>query len=113
MNIIYKTSPIGELKDIDEKSGIVKGYGSIFGNIDSDGDIISKGAYTKTIKENGDRVKYLYQHQMDKPLGKMINLYEDEKGLMFEASIPKTPTGELLSNSTIVKNSQQVATTTE
>ena len=64
MNIIYKTSPIGELKDIDEKSGIVKGYGSIFGNIDSDGDIISKGAYTKTIKENGDRVKYLYQHQI-------------------------------------------------
>ena len=59
MNIIYKTSPIGELKDIDEKSGIVKGYGSIFGNIDSDGDIISKGAYTKTIKENGDRVYFL------------------------------------------------------
>ena len=45
MNIIYKTSPIGELKDIDEKSGIVKGYGSIFGNIDSDGDIIERCIY--------------------------------------------------------------------
>ena len=48
-NIIYKSSPIGELQDIDDKTGIVKGYGSIFGNIDSDGDIITKGAYTKTI----------------------------------------------------------------
>ena len=25
-NFIYKTSPLGELKDADEKSGIVKGY---------------------------------------------------------------------------------------
>ena len=89
-NIIYKSSPIGELQDIDDKTGIVKGYGSIFGNIDSDGDIITKGAYTKTISENGNRVKYLYQHQMDKPLGKMVNLYEDKKGLMFIAEIPKT-----------------------
>lgn len=32
---------------------------------------------------------------------------------ILEASIPKVPTGELLSNSTIVKKSQQVATTTE
>jgi HK97 family phage prohead protease len=108
-NIIYKSSPIGELQDIDDKKGIVKGYGSIFGNIDSDGDIITKGAYTKTISENGNRVKYLYQHQMDKPLGKMINLYEDEKGLMFEAEIPKTQLGkdvlELIKAGVITENS--------
>ena len=108
-NIIYKSSPIGELQDIDDKTGIVKGYGSIFGNIDSDGDIITKGAYTKTISENGNRVKYLYQHQMDKPLGKMINLYEDEKGLMFEAEIPKTQLGkdvlELMKAGVITENS--------
>lgn len=108
-NIIYKSSPIGELQDIDDKTGIVKGYGSIFDNIDSDGDIITKGAYTKTISENGKRIKYLYQHQMDKPLGKMVNLYEDEKGLMFEASIPKTQLGkdvlELMKAGVITENS--------
>jgi len=107
--MIYKTSPIGELKDIDEKSGIVKGYGSVFNNIDSDGDMIAKGAYTKTILENGERVKYLYQHKMDQPLGKMINLYEDEKGLMFEAEIPKTQLGtdvlELIKAGVITENS--------
>ena len=108
-NIIYKSSPIGELQDIDDKTGIVKGYGSIFGNIDSDGDIITKGAYTKTISENGKRIKYLYQHQMDKPIGKMNNLYEDEKGLMFEAVIPKTTLGkdvlELMKAGVITENS--------
>jgi len=107
--MIYKTSPIGEIKDIDEKSGTVKGYGSVFGNVDSDGDIITKGAYTKTIKENGERVKYLYQHQMDKPLGKMVNLYEDGTGLMFEAKIAKTQLGsdvlELIKAGVITENS--------
>ena len=109
MEILYKSTHLGELKDADEKSGIVKGYGSVFGNIDSDGDIINKGAYTKTITENGSRVKYLYQHDMDKPLGKMTNLYEDEKGLMFEAQIPKTRLGkdvmELMKSGVITENS--------
>lgn len=109
MEILYKSTHLGELKDADEKSGIVKGYGSVFGNIDSDGDIINKGAYTKTITENGNRVKYLYQHDMDKPLGKMVNLYEDEKGLVFEAEIPKTTLGrdvmELMKAGVITENS--------
>ena len=107
--MLYKASPIGELIDADEKAGIVKGYGSVFGNVDSDGDIITKGAYTKTIKENGDRVRYLYQHNMDWPLGKMLNLYEDEKGLVFEAEIPKTRLGkdvtELIKAGVITENS--------
>ena len=56
---------------------------SYFDNVDSDKDIIRKGAYQKTIQENGNRVKYLYQHNMMQPIGKMKELYEDEKGLMF------------------------------
>jgi hypothetical protein len=46
---------------------------------------------------------------MDKPLGKMINLYEDEKGLVFEAQIPKTTLGkdvmELMKAGVITENS--------
>lgn len=107
--MLYKQTQIGELIDADEKAGIVKGYGSVFGNVDSDGDIINKGAYTKTLEENGNRVKYLYQHDMDKPLGKMNNLYEDEKGLVFEAEIPKTRLGkdviELMKSGVITENS--------
>jgi len=107
--ILYKSAPLGDLIDADDKAGIVKGYGSVFGNVDSDGDIITKGAYSKTIKENGQRVRYLYQHNMDMPLGKMLNLYEDEKGLVFEAEIPKTRLGkdvvELMKAGVITENS--------
>ena len=85
MEFLYKASPMGELLDADEKNGIVKGYGSYFDNKDSDSDIIRRGAYQKTIKENGERVKYLYQHNMNQPIGKMKELYEDEKGLVFVA----------------------------
>ena len=109
MEFLYKASPMGELMDADEKNGIVKGYGSYFDNKDSDSDIIRRGAYQKTIKENGERVKYLYQHNMMQPIGKMKELYEDEKGLVFVAEIPKTTLGndviELMKAGVITENS--------
>ena len=110
MDFIYKTAPLGEIiSDIDEDKNIVKGYGSYFDNVDSDKDIIRKGAYQKTIQENGHRVKYLYQHNMMQPIGKMDELYEDEKGLVFTAMIPKTSLGkdiiELMKAGVITENS--------
>ena len=107
--IIYKQAPVGELLDADEYAGVIKGYGSFFGNKDSDGDIITKGAYKKTIQENGERVKYLYQHSMDMPIGKMRELYEDDKGLVFVAEIAKTQLGkdvvELMKSGVLTENS--------
>ena len=104
--ILYKQ---GGLSDIDENLGIVKGYGSYFGNKDSDNDIIEKGSYRRTIKNNGSRVKYLYNHDIHKPIGKMKELYEDEKGLVFVAEIPKTTFGsevlELMKYEVIDENS--------
>jgi len=107
--ILYKAAPVGELIDADEKAGIIKGYGSYFGNKDSDNDVIMKGAYKKTIAENGERVKYLYQHDMNQPIGKMTELYEDDKGLVFVAEIAKTQLGndvvELMKSGVITENS--------
>lgn len=108
-NIIFKQAPIGELLDADEYAGIVKGYGSYFGNKDADNDVIMKGAYKKTIAENGSRVKYLYQHNMMQPIGKMREMYEDDKGLVFVAEIAKTQLGkdvvELMKSGVLTENS--------
>lgn len=105
-SIIFKS---GTLSDIDENLGVVSGYGSIFGNVDSDMDIIEKGAYKRTLKNNGNRVKYIYNHQIDKPIGRMKELVEDEKGLKFTAEIPKTTFGkevlELMKYEVINENS--------
>lgn len=83
-SIIYKSC---EFKDFDESKGIVKGYGSVFGNVDSDNDIIQNGAYTKTISENRKRIKYYYQHDLSRPIGKFIDLYQDNYGLGFVAQM--------------------------
>ena len=81
---------VAAIKDADVKKGIVTGYFSSFGNIDSDGDIIVKGAFTKTITENGPqsaqpRIKHLMNHDTTKPLGKLMILQEDAKGLYYES----------------------------
>ena len=78
-----------EVKDFDDTTRIVKGYASVFNNTDSDKDIIMKGAFNRSIKALGpdgtDRIKLLAQHKLDRPIGKMVVLEEDENGLYMEA----------------------------
>lgn len=79
-------------KDADSKKGIVSGYFSRFDNVDSDGDIIRRGAFTKTINENGPdspnpRVKHLMNHNPSQPLGSLITLKEDATGLYYESQV--------------------------
>ncbi len=73
------------IADVDVKKGIVTGYFSSFDNMDSDGDVIRKGAFTKTIKENFQRVRHLLDHDATKAVGKILMLQEDAKGLYYES----------------------------
>jgi len=73
------------IADVDVKKGIVTGYFSSFDNMDSDGDVIRKGAFTKTIKENFQRVRHLLDHDATKAVGKIQMLQEDAKGLYYES----------------------------
>ncbi len=96
--MLFKNTRGGSIKDIDTSKGIITGYFSIFGNKDSDGDIILPGAFSKTINENGPksqkpRILHLLQHDVWRPLGKPSVLEEDAKGLYFESQISKTSYG--------------------
>lgn len=94
--MIYKSEISNIITDVDTKKGIVKGYFSIFGNVDADGDVILPGAYTKTIAEN-KRIKHLYQHNVSQPLSSVrsgrLKLWEDSTGLLFESQISDTTWG--------------------
>ena len=88
-----------EIMDMDPKQGIVTGYFSKFNNVDSDGDIIRPGAFTKTIKENGPgsalpRIKHLLNHDPSLPLGVLKALTEDSYGLAYESQIGSHEGGE-------------------
>jgi len=79
---MYSVKSNYELKDIDEGQGIITAYVSIFGNIDSDGDMVMPGAFTKTIGERGTRMKHLWQHSAWDIIGIPNAMNEDQKGLL-------------------------------
>jgi HK97 family phage prohead protease len=80
-----KKSIVGEVKDLDLKKRVVTGYLSAFGNKDHVGDIVVKGAFTKSLKERKEQIFFLNQHNWDQPHGKFNTLQEDAKGLYFES----------------------------
>lgn len=79
--------------------GVVEGVASVFGNIDSYGEITDKGAFEETIVTDGprgkNRVKFIPMHNFTKfPIGRILDLRETEEGLEFKAVVFATE-GEL------------------
>jgi HK97 family phage prohead protease len=87
----YKSSKF-EIKAISEN--MFEGYASYFNNIDSYGDVIQKGAFTKTLQDNKNRIKILWQHNTSEPIGLPTKMIEDDNGLFVEGKISMTETGK-------------------
>jgi uncharacterized protein len=87
----YKSSKF-EIKAISEN--MFEGYASYFNNIDSYGDVIQKGAFTKTLQDNRNRIKILWQHDTSEPIGLPVKMMEDDNGLYVEGKISMTETGK-------------------
>ena len=92
MKVYCTKTSVLELKDVDGTKGIVSGYFSSFGNVDGDGDVIMKGAFARSINNNGPkssapRIKHLLNHNPTQPLGKILDLYEDDKGLRYTSQV--------------------------
>ncbi len=56
--------------------------------------IIKPGAFSKTLKENAKRIKVLWQHNADWPIGVPEVLKEDARGLFIDAVLSSTPRAE-------------------
>ena len=81
-------------RKFDTDTGIFEGYASVFGNVDSDDDVIEKGAYSKFLAGDWSRVKILALHNEQwLPIGKPIELFEDDVGLYLKAKISDTSMG--------------------
>lgn len=92
----YKSLHISEVKSEQREEHLfISGYGAYFGNEDSYGDIIQKGAFAAFLAlEDAKRLKLCWQHDMREVIGVITNIYEDEKGLFFEAKISNTQRGK-------------------
>lgn len=72
-----------ELKDFDEKQGIVKAYANAYDFKDSDGDISAKGSFNKTVNENFKRIRVLKDHIPTVSLGVPLEMNtSDPYGLL-------------------------------
>jgi HK97 family phage prohead protease len=88
LNSTYKIKSQGlQIKDVDTKSRRVAMYLAHFGNIDSDQDMIVKGAFSKSLQERGidsnsnRKIAFLRHHDWKMQIGKFVELKEDENGL--------------------------------
>lgn len=88
LNSTYKIKSHSlEIKDVDAKSRKVAMYLAHFGNIDSDQDIIVKGAFSKSLQERGcesssnRKIAFLRHHDWKMQIGKFAELKEDDNGL--------------------------------
>lgn len=94
---LYKGFDIS-FKDVDTKQGIVTGYFAAFDSKDSDGDVIERGAFLKTVNERGPEgkqlIKWLLDHDKYKAIGKLNVLKEDNYGLYYEGKVGRHSLGK-------------------
>lgn len=72
-----------KVEDVAE-DGTFTGYGSIFGNLDSYGEVVEPGAFVKSLARHAkekSKPLMLWQHRPDSPIGVWEDLAEDAKGL--------------------------------
>ena len=72
-----------ELKKISQ-NGVFSGYASVFNVVDSQGDVVIPGAFRGC---EHSKVKLLWQHNASEPIGKVLNITEDAKGLFVTAKL--------------------------
>lgn len=76
-----------EIKDIQEDGSFIA-YASTFGNEDFGGDVVMKGAFTKSISEKHiDDILLLAQHDTGEIIGELKSIHEDDKGLLIEGKL--------------------------
>lgn len=88
----YKVVPF-DMTGLNAEGRTIEGYAATFGNMDRVKDVIHPGAFTKTLTERGNRIKFLWQHDQKEPIGKMIEMREDPRGLFVKAVISDTARG--------------------
>lgn len=75
--IEYKTLP-SDNKVLDAANRLVEGYAAVMGNVDSGWDRLMLGSFRKTLKERGERVRHLWQHDFDQPPTAVIVELEEQ-----------------------------------
>ena len=86
--MLRKNLPLSNCQiKLDAETGRFSGYASTFGNIDAYGDTIMKGAYEKTLAEDGLPKMFFNHDGWELPIGKWLDAGEDDIGLHVDGEL--------------------------
>lgn len=86
MNHCKRSAYALELKSL-AADGTFAGYASVFDVLDSQRDIMRRGAFAVTLKARKYPVQLLWQHQWEAPIGVISQIFEDQHGLYVEGRL--------------------------
>lgn len=72
------------------KTGVIEGYASLFNVVDIGGDIVAPGAYRASLERlaaEDRKIKMLWQHEPNAPIGIWDDVREDGKGLYVKGRV--------------------------
>nr|DAK46961.1 MAG TPA: prohead serine protease [Caudoviricetes sp.] len=91
MNIKTKSFKVKVEESEESGSGYFVGYASVFGNVDSYGDVMVQGAFADTLKEwEGRKIPVFYGHDLTDPMnniGYVESAEEDDTGLLVKCVV--------------------------
>jgi len=96
----YQVKAAFEVKDVDTQTRRVRVMLSHFDNVDSDSDVIRRGAFSKSILERGPesssnrQIAFLRYHDWEQQIGKFIHLEETTEGLVATGELGRSDKGE-------------------
>lgn len=79
--------------DVTVKGHVIEGYASLFGACDQGGDVVTQGAYARSLARLGAErrsVKMLWQHDPAQPIGIWDEVREDARGLWVKGRLLDT-----------------------
>ena len=87
MTDIQHKSIAFEIKREPDQDGVFEGYASVFDIVDGGMDVVSRGAFTKSIAAR--KPKMLWQHDPSQVIGVWDEVREDERGLFVKGRLLK------------------------
>lgn len=71
-----------------EEDGAFSGYASVFGTVDMGHDLVERGAFARSLRKRGpESVRMLFQHDPNQPIGRWMEIREDERGLFVRGQL--------------------------
>lgn len=94
MKLERKTLGLVDAKFDSDGPGSFTGYASLWGIKDSQGDIVVKGAYSKTLGQFIERGFIAWGHDWNEPVATIREAHEDGKGLFLDAEFHSDPASQ-------------------